>query len=208
MALLKAPLTLAVLGKIVIGIEIDVRLAHFAIIIEIERVRHIVPCFILTIGYQAVVEIAVGGHFGSKKAFVNILETDVAVILDAHRVLIIKLVIGSKNQTQDIVITLAAAVIVLMPQGVGGDILGDAVFLQPAVLKVANCTEDIQPLVTVIPKKGIIGAGHFALEETAAQVTAPSFTQWLACLNPNHALHRRIILGAGGVDDLDTYDVL
>ena len=62
--------------------------------------------------------------------------------------------------------------------------------------------------MTVIPKKGIIGAGHFALKDTAAQVTAPSLSQWLACLNPNHALHRRIILGAGGVDDLDTYDVL
>ena len=189
MALLKAPLTLAVLGKIVIGIEIDVGFAYFAIIIEIERVRHIVPCFILIMGHQAVVEIAVCGHFGSKKAFVNILEADAAIILDAHRMLVIKLVIGPKNQAQDIVITLAATVIVLMPQGVSGDILGDAIFLQPAVLKVADRTEYIQSQVAVIPKEGIIGAGHFALKETAAQVTSPALTLCLACLNANNALY-------------------
>ena len=158
MALLKATFTLAVFSKIVIGIEIDVGLAHLAIIIEIERVWHIVSCFILTIGHQAVVEIAVGGHFSSKKAFVNILETVVAVILNAYRVLVIELIIHSQYKAQDVVISLTVTVIVLMPCGVGSDVLGNAIFLQPAILKVAHCAENVKPVAAVVPQESIVGA--------------------------------------------------
>ena len=140
---LDIPIARMRLGEVVIGIKVDAGLAHLTIIIHVERVRHVVGGFFHIVGFEMVIEVAIGHHVSHKAACTLIIETHVAVILETHRVLVIEHVIGTQNEAQYVVITLTAPAIVLMPNGVGSDILGNAVLLQPAVLKVADGAKDI-----------------------------------------------------------------
>ena len=151
LAHLVVELALAVLMEDVVGVEVNRGLAHLAIVIHIERVRHIGLGAHVDAVLQVVIKVTIGHHIGGEGAAGTVQEIGIGVILEACRVVVVENVVHARRGVNRVAVVLDARMLIHAPHGVGLHVKDKAVVLDVPVIVVPHATEHIESLVAVVP---------------------------------------------------------
>ena len=117
----------AVFVEHVVGIEVNRRLAHLAVIIGVQRVRHVRGDFLFEIVVKVVVEDPVCDDVGDETASCFLFEPALRLIAETHRVLVVKRIIHACRVIDRTVVYVEIRLLVHVPECVGRDIERDEV---------------------------------------------------------------------------------